>query len=1073
MMINNFTIYPKTLLTVLGLLISLAGFAQTSLRVKGVVTDETGAALPGVSVRWKTGQRAVATGTNGQYEIEVSGNDAVLSFSYIGYLTQDIAVQAHTRLDVTLKSEAGTLNEVVVIGYGTRKKGSVASAVSSISANDLSRTTATTVSGALVGKTSGITFRQKSGQPGSATNIQIRNLGAPLYVIDGVMKDAGQFNNLDVNDIENISILKDGAAAIYGVKAANGVVLVTTKKGGINQKPSISLNTYYGVQQWFRYPRLLNAYEWEYANLMKEVNNGTFSGSVDEARKKLEKWQNGYYNPETGEDYRGYDWKENFVSNHAPQQYINLSASGGTGKSNYYLSMGHINQDAVFKDYNFNRTNIQTNFETQLSDRFKIGVQLNGRIETRKNPGMPGTDDYEAARAAVFYLPPIYRPFAHDNDLYLTAVPNRYGSNLAAMTMDNAGTYDSQWRVLQSNWTAEYKTPLKGLTARALYSYYYASEKTDNFEKGWQEYTYDASKDQYIASYDKTAAGDTWLVKNRQNIQEHTGQFTLNYDSTFRNNHHISAVLGTEFFQRKGNNLNVSQHPIDNNFIDLLTTNENNTVADSRYTNSTASFIFRAGYDYKQRYIVDFAGRYDGSWKFPEGKRWGFFPSVQLAWRLSDETFFKNAGIDSWLSDAKLRFSVGQTGDDNLGYYPDFAYLSGYNYNVSNYLMSPYPSVAADGRNITGIRDKGLPITDLTWMKSTMVNAGVELGFLNNALTAEIDFFKRSRSGIPTIPNDIAFPNETGLSTLPQNLDSDETMGVDGLIRYNGQANDFRFNMGLNFTLARQKYGERYGERFFNSWDQYRYAQSGRWSNVSGGSQMWMWEVIGVFQTQEEIDNYPVNMDGANNANLRPGDLIFKDVNGDGIMDEHDERPLGYAAADWPWDSSGGNKAPLMTLGLNLGFTWKGIDFATDLAGGFMNTFVMDWQTKWGVDRTSNGYYYNSIDVWRHADILDPTSPWIPGAFPSIGTVSGRWWNNYYTTNVNYLRIRNVTLGYTLPKAWTEKAAISRLRFYFQGSNLASFDNLKKMGFDPEISTVNGQDYPQHRTYTFGLTATF
>src|SRR5690606_1555214 len=343
---------------------------------------------------------------------------------------------------------------------------------------------------------------------------------------------------------------------------------------------------------------------------------------------------------------------------------------------------------------------------------------------------------------------------------------------------------------------------------------------------------------------------------------------------------------------------------------------------------------------------------------------------------------------------------------------------------LNNYHLSPYPCDAATGRNITGIRDKCLPLTELNRMKSTKVKAGVELGFLNNALTAEVDFFKRSRTGIPTIPNDIAFPLETGLSTLPQNLDSDATMGVDGLIRYHASAGEFQYNLGLNFTLARQQYGKRYGERFFNSWDQYRYAQSDRWSNVSGGSHMWMWEVIGVFQTQEEIDNYPVNIDGANNANLRPGDLIYRDVNNDGIMDEHDERPLGYAAADWPWDASGGNRTPLMTLGFSFGFNWKGIDFATDLAGGFMNTFVMDWQTKWGVDRTSNGYYYNSMDVWRHEDILDPTSPWIPGTFPSIGTVSARWWNDYYTHNVNYLRIRNLALGYTLPHAWTTKAAI-------------------------------------------------
>jgi TonB-linked SusC/RagA family outer membrane protein len=997
----------------------------------------------------------------------------VLEFSYIGYIGQSVRAGNKKTLNIVLVAEAGSLNEVVVVGYSTQKKGSVAAAVSTIKAEDLARTTSTTVSGALVGKTSGITFRQKSGQPGTATQIQIRNLGTPLFVIDGVMKDEGQFNNLDVNDIENISILKDGAAAIYGVKASNGVVLVTTKKGSSNQKPTVTLNTYYGYQGWFRYPQLLTAYEWQYANLMKDVNNGAYTGNVENDRAMLDKWKQGLYNPETGEDYRGYDWKKEFVSDNAPQKYMNVNVSGGNDKSIYYISLGHIDQDAVFKDYNFNRTNIQTNFETKLSESFKVGIQVNGRIETRQNPGMPGTDDYEAARAAVFLLPPIYRPFANDNPLYLNAVPGRLGNNLAAMTMDNAGKYKNDWRVIQANWNAEYKTPLKGLTAKALFSYYYASSQTDNFEKGWQEYTYNKTNDAYNVAYDKAAAGNTYLVKGRQNIQEHTGQFTLNYDNTFNNAHHITGVAGFEFYERTGNNLNIQQNPVDNNFIDLITTNEKNTVVDTRYTNSTASVIFRAGYDYKQKYIVEFAGRYDGSWKFPKGKRWGLFPSVQTAWRLSEEDFFKNSSMANWLTNVKLRASYGQMGDDNLGYYPDFAYLPGYNYNVGNSYMTPYPGSTVDGRKISGIQYKGLPITDLSWMTSTMMNAGIELGFVKNKLTAEFDVFRRRRSGIPTIPNDLKFPVETGLTALPQNLDSDETVGFDAFVRWNDKINDFGYRIGVNLTLARQKFGARYGERFFNSWDQYRYSQKDRWSNVSGGSQMWMWEVIGQFKTQEEIDNYPVNIDGANNANLRPGDLIFRDVNGDGIMDSHDERPLGYAGADWPWDQSLSNKTPLMTIGLNLGFDWKGIDVAADFAGGFMNTFVMDWQTKWGVDRTSNGYYYNSIDVWRHEDILDPKSPWVPGLFPSIGTVSGRWWNNYYTTNVNYVRLRNLVVGYTLPAKWTNKVAISKLRFYFQGSNLASWDNLKDMGFDPEISTVNGQDYPQHKIYTFGVTASF
>ena len=1063
----------RPFLLTLFLVVLCCSFARAQTTITGKVTDEKNEVIIGATVREKGSTGGTVTDVNGNYTLKIINSNATIEFSYVGYIRQAVTVGDKAIINIVLTAQPGSLNEVVVVGYSTQKKGNVAAAVSTIRAEDLSRTTSTTVSGALVGKVSGITYRQNSGQPGNSTSIQIRNLGTPLFVIDGIMKDEGQFNNLDVNDIDNVSILKDGAAAIYGVKAANGVVLVTTKRGSANQKPTITLNTYYGWQQWFRYPRLLTAYEWEYANLMKDVNTGSYNGNADADRAMLEKWKEGYYNPATGEDYRGFDWKKAYVSNDAPQKYANISVSGGTGKSNYYISVGHIDQDAVFKDYNFNRTNIQTNFDTRISDRFKVGIQINGRIERRQNPGMPGTDDYEAARSAVFLLPPIYRPYANDNPLYLNAVPNRYGLNLAAMTDDNAGEYKNDWRVIQANWTMEYKTPLPGLTAKGLYSYYDANSQTDNFEKGWQEYTYDKATDTYKVVYDKAAAGDTYLVKDRQNIQEQTGQLTLNYDNTFGGSHHITAVGGFEFYERTGNLLDVTQHPVDNNFIDLISTNEQNAVTDTRSTTSTASFIFRAGYDFKQKYILEFAGRYDGSWKFPKGKRWGLFPSVQAAWRLSEEGFFKNSAIAGWFSNIKFRASYGQTGDDNLAYYPDFAYLPGYNYNQGSSYITPSPGTSVDPSKIVGIQYKGLPITDLSWIRASMLNAGVDLGFLNNKLSFQFDVFQRKRTGIPAQPDDIQFPLETGLSALPENLNSDQTVGIDAAINWNDRIGSLGYRIGLNATLARQKYGTQYGEKFYNSWDQYRYSQKDRWSNVTGSSQMWMWQVIGVFKTQEQIDNYPVNIDGANNANLRPGDLIFKDVNGDGIIDQHDERPLGYSGAAYPWDSSGGNKNPLMTAGLNLGFDWKGIDLSADFAAGFMNTFVGDWQTKWGVDRTSNGYYYNSIDVWHHEDILDPTSPWVPGKFPSLGTVSGRWWNNFYTTNVNYVRLRNLVVGYTFPARLTNKISISKLRIYFQGSNLASWDNLKDMGFDPETSTVNGQDYPQHKIYTVGITASF
>ncbi len=1054
---------------------------QQQRTIKGKVTDTSNESLPGVNVRVVGTSIGTITDLEGMFQLNVRESDQ-LEFSYTGYKSIYIKVGDRNSFHIKMEEASEILDEVVVVGYGTKRKGSIAAAVTTIGAGDIARTTSSTVSGALVGKIAGVTTRQKSGQPGSGTSIQIRNMGTPLYVIDGIIKDEGQFNNLDVNDIENISVLKDGAAAIYGVKAANGVVLVTTKGGAKNQKASVTVDMNYSWQQWTSYPRMLSAYEWVYANYMKEANLGTLSVSPDVANAELEKWRTGYYNPESGEDYRGFDWVDKYVNKSAPQSYVHVNLSGGGDKTTYYLSVSNIDQDAVFQDYNFQRTNIQSNFSMDVSDKVRVGFRLNGRLENRTNPALPGTDDYANARQAVFNLPPIYRPYANDNPNYLNSVPGAAGLNLAGLTRGNAGTMENNWTVIQANWDVEWKTPLKGLTGKALFSYWFADNKVNNLEKGWKEYTYDRNSDTYLVTYDKSAAGETWMERFSTTIKDLSGQFLLSYDNTF-GKHHFTGVAGFEFLKRNNHNLNLQQHPVENEYIDLIATNEDNLVSENKSTTTTASGVFRAGYDYESRYIIDFSARYDGSWKFPVGKQWGFFPSASIAWRISEENFFKNWSASKWFTNLKLRASYGMMGDDNLGgLYPDYAFLSGYSYYKGQSLFTDDPFSSATSKKVIGSAPKGIPITTISWMKVKLMNIGLDMAFLDNRLTGEIDFFKRERSGIPGTPSNIQFPLETGLSTLPENMNSDMTLGVDGFVKWTDKVGDVKYSVGVNVTFARQKTGKRSGEIFANSWDKYRWAQSDRWSNVTqetgqgGFGGVWMWEVIGRFQTQEEINNYPVDQDGQNNATLRPGDVILKDVNGDGIINSFDERPHAYASADWPWDSSTSNKNPLTSMGINLGFEWKGIDVAADFAGGFKNTFVADWELKWGVTRGVNGYHYNNIDVWRHEDIFDPKSPWIAGKFPALRgqeSHSGRWWNTFYTREVNYMRLRNLVVGYSLPRTWVKKTGMEQCRVYFQGTNLFCWSSLDDYGFDPEISTVNGQDYPQHKVITLGINVKF
>jgi len=1060
-------------------LLSVTAFGQAGRKIQGKIIDSSGGPLIGATIQEKGTLNGTVTDINGSYSLILEKDNAVLTFSYIGYITSELSVGNQTIVNIELEEDARQLDEIVVVGYGTQRKGNLAASVSTIKSDEIIRSASTSTTSAIVGKVAGVTSRQKTGTPGSSTSLQIRNLGAPLFVIDGIMKDESAFDNLDYNDIDNISVLKDGAAAIYGFKASNGVILVTTKSGKKNQKAQVKVNAYTGWQQWTKYPELLNAYEWNYANDMADVNAGNLTNPdlIAQKKEELEKWRTGYYNPETGEDYRGYNWYANFVDRAAPQSYINASISGGSNKTDYYLSIGHVDQDAVFKDYNFNRTNLTANFNMNLTDRFKIGFQFLGKIETRRNPALPGSDDYAEMRSSLYNLLPINRPYANDNPDYIQFMAGHDAArNMAAYTIDNAGEHLDVLRTIQPTINLDYILPVRGLTFKSLFSYYYTDQKISDFETGWKEYDYDYVNKRYVERYDRVALDQTYLGKNTRNVEEITGQVLLDFNRNFKEKHNVTGVGGFEFYKRATKQLNIWQSPAENTFVSSLVNSENNKVSNRESIYTTASFVFRAGYVYDHRYILDFAGRYDASWRFVKGHQWGFFPSVSAAWRVSEENFFKNSNIYSWFTNLKLRASYGAMGNDNLStsIYPEFSYLPGYNYGVGGSIISTNPMSSNNDKMIIGSQSKGVPITTLTWIKTSITNIGIDFGFFNNRLNSEIEVFKRERTGLPQSPDKI-FPLESGISALPENLDSDKTVGIDGFIKWNDKVGKFNYFFGVNATLARQKNGKRYNEQFFNSWDRYLWSQENRWANVQNG-EIWMWEVIGVFQTQEEIDNYPVNIDGANNANLRPGDLIFKDVNGDGIINEFDKRPLGYAAADWPWDSSKGNKNPLLSIGINLGFEWKGIDFAADFAGGFMNTFVADWHVKYGPMRTQTGFKYNSLDVWTHEDIYDPTSPWIPGQFPAPAGWSNpslRSWSDYYTKEINYLRLRNLVIGYSLPQKWTRKVLIDKFRIYLEGSNLLCWDTLKDYGFDPEVSTVTGFDYPQHRTYLIGLNLTF
>lgn len=1017
-------------------------------KVTGKVVDSTGEPLIGVNVLVKGTTLGIITDFEGNYSIEAA-QGATLQFTYVGYVPQSVVVKQNV-INVTMKEDTETLDEVVVIGYGTQKKGSLTGAVTAVKSEELVRTTTPTTAGALVGKAPGISARQADGRPGASAAIQIRNMGTPLYVIDGIQCEEGQFNNIDVNDIESITVLKDASAAIYGLRAANGVVLVTTKSGKRGEKNTINANFYYGIQNFMRYPEVANASEFYEGRMQADLNT---YGSTNRTMEELNLWRQGQ-----GE-YSSFDWQKFITNENAPMWYGNVSASGGSEKINYHFGVSHMDQEAMINGFNFQRTNIQSNIEANITNKLKIGARLNGRIEERHNVGVPGLDDYWQPYYAMFQNWPTQHAFANDNPDYVNDTRNN-ATGAAIFDKDITGYTDDIWKSGTVNVFAEWQTPIEGLKAKVAYNYWIAQNDQEQFEYTYKVYTYDKETDTYN---EKWGNQNPWRRRVKEQRVEKTFQAQLNYDHTFASKHHVSGVIGVETFEKTGDWLQYNTLPT-NNYIPLT-----NGIADMQSMETTmttsrrAGMVFRAAYDYASKYFAEFSGRYDGSYLFQKGNRWGFFPAVSAGWRLSEESFMENLKNSIRLSNFKIRASWGQMGDDQWDSNNDgiaenivnpYSFLNGYTYGSGNAVLN--------GNAVTGIAYRGIPITTLSWIKSTLINIGVDFGFFNDRLSGTFEVFQRKRTGLPALRYDVLVPTEVGFSLANENLNSDYHKGLEFGINWRDKVDDFQYDLGFNMTIARRMNGDSYKPRFGSSWDEYRNSTEHRWAYTN-----WGYEVVGRFQDYEQIQTYPVDNDGQGNTTMLPGDLIFKDQNGDGVINALDERPIGY----------GLNQLPYVNFALNTSFAWKGFDLKADFAGATAQSYHMCWEVAYPFQGDGNSTRYLLTDSWHRADPTDPNSAWIAGEFPATryagNNVSFNRYSDFWMHNTYYIKLRTLELGYTLPASLTHKFFVNRLRVYVNAYNLFSIDNMSKYQLDPEITSNSALVTPNLRTISFGLNINF
>lgn len=1023
-----------------------------SKKITGSVLDAKGEPIIGANVVVAGTTNGTITDLDGMFSLDMP-NDARLEISYIGYITQVLTVKGNT-LKVIMKEDSQALEEVVVVGYGTGiKKESLTSSIAVIKADDIARTSAMNTSGALVGKIAGINSRQVDGRPGATAKLNIRNMGTPLYVIDGVQKDESSFNNIDFNDIESISVLKDASASIYGVRAANGVIVVTTKKGKKASKNMVSVNATYGWQQLSQFARPADAATYVESYIQSDAIQGTANPKY--TKEDLEKWRQG-----TEKGYRPFDWYD-YIFNTAPQYYVGANISGGGENNNYYVAVSHMDQDATIVNYGgFDRTNIQMNIDANITNKLRIGAGLNGRIEHKVNPGVPGGDDYWLPLFASYRNLPTSRPFANDNPAYPTQTSARSDTNFAMLNYDLSGKMEETTQVAQLNFNAEYDI-WDGLKVKGIFSYQYSNYQLDNQEYTYKLYSYDEATDTYPVMM---SMDNPWRERKTRKIEELTGQLQLTYNKTF-GQHDVNAVVGMETIKRDAPEQWVHALP-QSNTIHLLDYHSMDTYRDiGKNTQARIGYVGRVNYSYAQKYLLEFSARYDGSWKFPPHHRWGFFPSGSLGWRISEEAFWKENKITSVLSDFKVRASYGLLGDDDLGTdYVAFDYMSGYNYLLNTRDLNDVKDISGgviDGKYVIGSQSRGLPITSISWIKAKILDIGFDFGLFDNRLSGSVDYFRRSRSGLPESRNDVLIPGEAGFDLPKENLKSDVHTGFDGQLLWRGNIGDVSYSVGGNITYSRMFDWHQYKPRFGNSWNEYRNSINERFAYLN-----WGLEAIGQFQSWEEIAAWPIDNDRKGNKTLRPGDIKYKDTNGDGVINSMDERPIGYRDED---------ATPLLNYGINLAAGWKGFDIAIDFAGASGSSFFYEWELRNPFHDGGNNPQFLMENQWKLSDITDPNSPLIPGKYPTLlvgNSDHSNYWNStFWKKNVKYLKMRNIEIGYTLPKAWLEAAHITDTRIYVSGQNLFCIDNLD--GVDPEIKEHSGLQYPTTRVFTLGINLKF
>ncbi|MEJ1240297.1 TonB-dependent receptor [Chryseolinea sp. T2] len=1013
--------------------------------VSGTITDDTGQGMPGVNIIERSTTTGTTTDAEGKYKLNVSGPEAVLVISFIGYATQEITVSSRSVIDIKLAPEVSTLNEVVVVGYGTSTKANLTGSVATISDKDVKSVTTMSLTDNMAGKIPGLRVMQRSSEPGEYnSSFDIRGWGTPLIIVDGIQRD--NFAKLDPNEIASVTVLKDASAAIYGVKAANGVILITTKKGS-EGKTEISYTGTYGWQNATKYLRPMNAAEFTESYNWAQVNSGIAPS----------------YSQQQIDDYRSgklpsADWYNELIRDNSPQQHHNITMSGGSAKVKYFGSLGYFDQEGLFKsgDLNYKRFNIRSNVTVQLTDNLEAELGLGGISDVKKAPSTSSWEIYKE----IWMQVPTLTVYANNNPLYLQALSD--GRNpYADSHSDITGYSDTFTKTFQGNFALNYKIPkVDGLKARFLFGHDYNNYTNKTFRKQYPLYTYDAASDKYNPSYINSPSN---MSESFTENTKTTMQLSLNYEHTFNSVHNVKGLLLYENLRVKNNNFYGNrQFTVDavdelyaGNSVQQFSSDPNGI-----YELANQGIIGRVNYDYNSKYLIEASFRYDGSSKFPEGKRWGFFPAVSAGWRISEENFI----IDNlpFVSNLKIRASYGKMGDDAAS---SFQFIPGYTYPTSQTFNGRPLSYMFNGNLTTGLGFIGMVNPNITWYEATTSNIGVDAALWNGKLTVQYDMFHRKRRGLLDT-RILSLPKSVGASLPQENLNSDVSHGFELVLGTNQEFQGLRFNISGMFAYTQTRWEHKEQAAAGNSYLNWRNSVAGRNNNI-----IWGYELNGQFQNQDEINAAAIE-DGQGNRFVLPGDLRYRDVNGDGIIDDLDVVPIAKGTtADKVVNTQ---SIPQITYGMNIGLTWKRFDATILFQGASQYSVQLVEQLagpySWG--RNGLAQFY---DAWHRADNSDLNSQWISGEYPPMrlsGVNPNGLTSPYNIKDATYLRLKSVEVGYTVSARFLTRIGVEKLRVFTNGFNLVTWTKLPMM--DPEHpQDLYGYMYPITRNMNLGLDLTF